>query len=118
MGNHLSSEEMVAFCTSLEIDATDVAQFFSILSAGGNRSVDVETFVIGCIKLKGFAKSMDLMDLTIRLKNYFQDIRMNMWEALDKLESVGDNLQSYHRANLQANAGSRVVANSTCSTHS
>jgi len=38
-------------------------QFFNLLSSNGNKPVDLETFVVGCIKLKGAAKSMDLMDL-------------------------------------------------------
>merc|ERR1712232_1201759 len=100
---------MVAFCTSLEIDATDVAQFFSILSAGGNRSVDVETFVIGCIKLKGYAKSMDLMDLTIQQKNHFRDMKMNMWNALDKLDRLCDSTAFWQAASHQATVGSSAV---------
>merc|ERR1719265_1268164 len=54
---------MHAFAQSLEIDTSDTKQFFCILSDHGKRTVDIETFVVGCIKLKGQAKSMDLMDL-------------------------------------------------------
>merc|ERR1712167_419622 len=55
----------MAFAESLEIEAGDLQQFFTILSANGSRRVDLETFVIGCIKLRGMAKSMDLMDLLL-----------------------------------------------------
>jgi len=101
---HLSDEEMVAFCSSLEIDATDVAQFFNILSAGGTRSVDVETFVIGCIKLKGVAKSMDLMDLAIRQRNHFRDSRaiaMASHEKLVALCHIMDPLAKYTKDHSQ-----------------
>lgn len=59
----LSHPEMLAFAANLEIDAMDVEEFFRVLSSGGKFLVDIDTFVIGCIKLKGFAKSMDLLDL-------------------------------------------------------
>jgi hypothetical protein len=60
----LDAPEMMAFAAQMGIDALDVKQFFTVLSCNGRRAVDLETFVVGCIKLKGMAKSMDLMDLT------------------------------------------------------
>merc|ERR1711918_290432 len=60
---HADSPHMHAFANSLEIDLTDAKQFFQVLSNNGHRPVDIETFVVGCIKLKGMARSMDLMDL-------------------------------------------------------
>merc|ERR1712050_69807 len=60
---HLKDPEMVAFASSLEIEVVDVAQFFNIISGNGKYPVDVETFVVGCIKLKGLAKSIDLLGL-------------------------------------------------------
>jgi len=55
--------EMIEFCVEMEISIMDVQQFFMVLSSNGRRSVDLETFIIGCIKLRGTAKSIDLMDL-------------------------------------------------------
>ena len=40
----------------------------SVLSDRGKRTVDLETFVVGCIKLRGAAKSVDLMDLSFDSK--------------------------------------------------
>jgi len=52
-----------AFAASLQIDVTDARQFFHILSGNGRVPVDLETFVIGCIKLRGQARSVDLVQL-------------------------------------------------------
>merc|ERR1711884_634128 len=60
---HVDHPEVIAFCQALEIDATDAKLFFQVLSNNGNRSIDLESFVVGCIKLKGAAKSMDLLNL-------------------------------------------------------
>lgn len=62
---HMSDARMVAFAESLDIDTSNLEQFFNILSQNGRRAVDLETFVVGCIKLRGMAKSMDMMDVLI-----------------------------------------------------
>merc|ERR1719443_607591 len=62
---HLVDPRMQAFAASLEIETEDLQQFFSILSGSGHRTVDLETFVIGCIKLRGMARSVDLIDLVL-----------------------------------------------------
>eukprot|EP00928_Gymnodinium_smaydae_P028713 TRINITY_DN21836_c0_g1_i2.p1 TRINITY_DN21836_c0_g1~~TRINITY_DN21836_c0_g1_i2.p1 ORF type:complete len:576 (-),score=76.11 TRINITY_DN21836_c0_g1_i2:279-2006(-) len=71
-----------AFAESLDMEPTDLHQFFSILSANGSRKVDLETFVTGCIKLKGAAKAMDLVEvlLTVRKAEH------NMSRLLEQLE--------------------------------
>jgi len=66
--HHLAHEDMQAFAASLELQTMDLSQFFGILSNNGTQKVDLETFVVGCIKLKGMAKSMDLMDLMVSTK--------------------------------------------------
>jgi hypothetical protein len=55
--------KMVGFAASLEIEVTDVAQFFAMLSEDGLYTVDIGAFVNGCMKLRGSAKSLDLMGL-------------------------------------------------------
>jgi len=60
---HAADPEMVAFAASLELDVTDITQFYSMLSCRGRYPVDMDTFVTGCMKLKGVARSMDLQGL-------------------------------------------------------
>jgi len=59
----LHKPPMLAFFSKLELDVMDVAQFFEILSDEGQHLVDLETFITGCIKMRGTAKSMDLLGL-------------------------------------------------------
>merc|ERR1712216_774127 len=67
---HRDSPALEAFAASLEIESSDLHRFFQILSANGTRGVDLQSFVVGCIELRG--KSMDLMELIISHKK-FQD---------------------------------------------
>lgn len=53
--------EMQAFLGSLHIDASDAESFFRMLTEHcAEQEIDLETFVVGCIKLRGEAKAMDV----------------------------------------------------------
>lgn len=62
---HKRDPMLVAFANSLDIEPDALEQFFGLLSGGGKRPVDLETFVVGCIRVRGHAKSMDLLDLLV-----------------------------------------------------
>jgi len=59
----LQDRSMIAWMSSLEIEPVDVEHFFHILSSAGEHEVDIDTFVVGCMKLRGPARSMDLLGL-------------------------------------------------------
>ncbi|CAK0910246.1 unnamed protein product, partial [Prorocentrum cordatum] len=72
---HIEDPEMIWFAANLGIDMVDLKQFFAVLSSGGRQLVDLEHFVVGCIRLKGLAKSMDVMDLKLTLRHESGDVR-------------------------------------------
>jgi len=71
---NMEDPELIAFASSLDIDVMDMAQFFSLLSNNGQDPVDIETFVVGCIKLRGPAKSLDLQFLLYLCKRLATDV--------------------------------------------
>merc|ERR550525_272123 len=92
---HVDHPEVIAFANALEIDALDAKLFFQVLSDNGKRSIDLETFVVGCIKLKGAAKSMDLLNffysyrVAVQRQNLFAD------DCLARLESISADMRSW-----------------------
>lgn len=60
---HMGDPLAAAFAESLDLEVTDLEQFFSVLSEHGEIAVDIEAFVVGCIKLRGLSKRMDMIDL-------------------------------------------------------
>lgn len=62
---HLADREMIHFARTLEVEVVDLQVVFDVLSNGGHQSVDLESFVVGCIRLRGNAKSVDLISLSI-----------------------------------------------------
>jgi len=65
---------LVAFATSLGIDVYDAKVIFEILSGSLSSSLDLETFVIGCIKMRGDAKAVDMYVLFDTVQKRIHDI--------------------------------------------
>merc|ERR1712060_362779 len=58
-----TDEKTIAWAHTLDLDLRDAQTFFEVLSSNGKGTVDPETFVEGCVKLKGNARSLDLISL-------------------------------------------------------
>merc|ERR1712216_152850 len=84
--DHLQHPAMMTFAECLEIDIMDLETFFPILSARGSKAVDLETFVEGCIKLRGQARSMDVMDLLIKAKEIAADVIVTKEHVLGTID--------------------------------
>merc|ERR1712232_548730 len=70
---HLSDPCLVEFSESIDIDPSEMEFFFELISSNGTRAVDLETFVVGSIKLVGMARSMDMVDAVITTKKLATD---------------------------------------------
>jgi len=93
---HADDPEMLAFASSLELDVSDIAQFYSVLSCRGKYPVDMDTFVVGCLKLKGSARSLDLMGL-IATEARSSRIIDNVADSCDRiLRFMHDNVPRRH----------------------
>merc|ERR1712217_73571 len=66
----LDEPDMIAFVHSMGIQLLDLKQFFSMLSSSGQEEVTLETFVMGCIKMKGEAQSLDLQELLFEHRHF------------------------------------------------
>jgi len=72
---YVDDPRMIEFASNLEIDVLDLEQFFDVLSAHATRAVDLDTFVDGCIKLRGAARSMDIYDLLIQQRMLGSEVK-------------------------------------------
>lgn len=57
---HIQNEQVQAFFRSMELDIQDAWSFFKLLDQEGSGFVEIEDFLVGCCKLQGGAKSMDV----------------------------------------------------------
>ena len=63
---HMDSSEVKALFKVLGLDVSDVFSFFEALDVGGRGEVNLEEFVMGCLNLRGSAKTLDMATLIAR----------------------------------------------------
>jgi len=62
--HHLKDEKVQAYFASLELDTSDAWELFKLLDQNETHVIDVEEFVLGCLRLKGNAKAIDIAKVT------------------------------------------------------
>jgi len=73
----------------LGLDIKDTHKFFSILSfASGQEKVDIDMFVNGCMKLKGYATAIDLQSLLCETRQTTKDIQRLLDKACAGLSTT------------------------------
>jgi voltage-gated sodium channel len=80
--------KMWAFAPSLGIEISDAKHFFELLSEHGRKQVDLETFVTGCIRMKGQAQSIDLLDLKATQVQHAHKAEKTLQAINKRLEQV------------------------------
>jgi len=72
--SRLDDPILVAFASSLGIDMSDAAQFCILYASNGTYSIDLDTFVTGCIRLKGHSLAIDVQHILVKQKACQHDL--------------------------------------------
>jgi len=84
---YLKNAEVKAYLATQQLDAYDARQLFNILDLEDDQEVGIEEFIMGCMRLKGMAKSVDVVAL-------LQESRKNNRKVKDFLSEVQDQLSA------------------------
>eukprot|EP00931_Biecheleriopsis_adriatica_P021402 TRINITY_DN1399_c0_g1_i2.p1 TRINITY_DN1399_c0_g1~~TRINITY_DN1399_c0_g1_i2.p1 ORF type:complete len:666 (+),score=132.47 TRINITY_DN1399_c0_g1_i2:14-2011(+) len=60
--------EIQALFSYLELDISKAAQLFRLLDVDGSNEIEVDAFVMGCMRMKGMAKGVDMESLMLQSK--------------------------------------------------
>lgn len=71
---HAGDPILVAFASSLGIEMTDAANLFALYSSNGTQTIDLDTFVTGCIRLKGQPLAIDVQNILVKQKALQQNL--------------------------------------------
>jgi hypothetical protein len=100
--NTLLESPLSELLTTRGIMIKDAEAFLHMLTSNGRDAVDLETFVSGCLQLKGFATSIDVLTTecrTVQLLRVITDRLRNLEICFGKYLGVGvDNMAAYNRA--------------------
>merc|ERR1712187_459058 len=59
----LQDRTVQAYFEYLELDVSDAWTFFKLLDTDGGNSVGLDEFLLGCMRLRGYAKAIDMAAL-------------------------------------------------------
>jgi len=79
------------FLKALEIEVTDMRRVFKLLEAKNghdDRSVDVEEFIMGCSKVKGDQKGIDMLSLMSDTKKYMVQLGLLMEYSEERFDEL------------------------------
>lgn len=69
---YMSDPLAVAFAESIDLEVVDLEQVYKVISALGQRNVDSADFVDACIKLRGRAKQIDMMEIKMSTQTHIE----------------------------------------------
>ena len=85
---HMDSSEVKALFKVLGLDVSDVFSFFEALDVGGRGEVNLEEFVMGCLNLRGSAKTLDMATLMRENKRTAQRLDIHARRLEKQLKAV------------------------------
>lgn len=101
----MNSPKMLAFLNTLDIDTVDARRFFDILcSANGEETIDVETFVAGCLQMRGPARSMDVLGMfsaVLRIDSHFDRLEKLIKERNGYMKPYNNHNSHNHQAHVK-----------------
>lgn len=82
--HHLKDEKVQAYFASLELDTSDAWELFKLLDQNETHVIDVEEFVLGCLRLKGNARAIDIAKMTYENRT----TRKKLTQIMESIESL------------------------------
>uniref|UniRef100_A0A7S1FIR6 EF-hand domain-containing protein n=1 Tax=Noctiluca scintillans TaxID=2966 RepID=A0A7S1FIR6_NOCSC len=104
----------------LELDIQDALSFFRLLDVDGSQELEIDEFVIGCMRLKGKAKTVDMETLMMENKRMMRKSMLlgrRMKDQLRSMDSRLDKMASELGARNEALICSRFPPTSPMGSH-
>eukprot|EP00929_Paragymnodinium_shiwhaense_P091728 TRINITY_DN51637_c0_g3_i1.p1 TRINITY_DN51637_c0_g3~~TRINITY_DN51637_c0_g3_i1.p1 ORF type:complete len:668 (+),score=91.53 TRINITY_DN51637_c0_g3_i1:70-2073(+) len=85
---YLSEPWVKAYFSALEMDPSEAKSMFTIMDVNSDGCVDIDEFIEGCMKLKGAAKSIDLLAMMYDSAQFAEDFRRFADQMVTDLHAV------------------------------
>jgi len=92
--SHLTDPRVIAYFAALELDVGEARGLFELLDTEESNEVPIDEFVVGCFRLKGGAKGIDLAALMYENKKMMKSIRGFMHVTEEGLGALDQRLAS------------------------
>eukprot|EP00747_Dinoflagellata_sp_TGD_P112159 gnl/TRDRNA2_/TRDRNA2_171393_c0_seq2.p1 gnl/TRDRNA2_/TRDRNA2_171393_c0~~gnl/TRDRNA2_/TRDRNA2_171393_c0_seq2.p1 ORF type:complete len:209 (+),score=36.01 gnl/TRDRNA2_/TRDRNA2_171393_c0_seq2:30-656(+) len=88
----IQSRKVIAYFSTLGIDATQASGLFRLIDLDGSGVVGCEEFVIGCMRLKGGAKTVDVATLMYQNRQMVSRLMKCFREVDARIGQLEDNV--------------------------
>jgi len=85
---HINDPKVQSYFAAMELDVSDAKQLFTLLDNDGSNTIEIREFIEGCSRLKGGAKSMDLLTLMEDNKHSMGQIGLFMNFVIDCFDVI------------------------------
>jgi hypothetical protein len=90
----LEDAEIQLYLKSVDLDVSEAHGLFQLLDTDDTGVVDAEEFVMGCLRLRGVAKAVDLASLMYEERRWHRQIYTIMCSIDETVADVADSLQT------------------------
>jgi len=84
----VNDERVAAFLKGLDVEISEAIGLFELLDSNGDGFVDVHEFTLGCMRLKGPAKNIDVATMLFEHKKILRSLRIEFSIINDGIESL------------------------------
>lgn len=81
----------------LELDVSKAAQVFRLLDTDGSNAIEIDEFVVGCMRLKGLAKGIDMEGLMLESKRMMRRLSSHQKWARRQLARMEETMEANNR---------------------
>lgn len=105
-----ASPQVQALMAANELDMKDATMFFDqLLNITGTEDVDVDSFVDGCLKMKGSASSLDLQLVSFVVRDLRKTLMELKGDLASKLHLQHGVKQAHHHLNVSESGNSALT---------
>merc|ERR1712110_880612 len=102
----LEDEKVQAYFQALGLDINASWDIFRLLDRDQNRTVDIEEFAWGCLRLRGPARNVDVASIQYEVKQLLQKLTYFMAFVEAQFEAVFASTPVHHEDSANGAAGS------------
>lgn len=94
--DHIFSDEVMATFSMVNLEVSDAVSFFKILDVDESKSLEIEEFVVGCMRLRGSVNTVDFETLARENKRMMKKYSQQVHLVASKVELVYKSLADLH----------------------
>mmetsp|Transcript_9827 Transcript_9827/g.16405 ORF Transcript_9827/g.16405 Transcript_9827/m.16405 type:complete len:111 (-) Transcript_9827:160-492(-) len=79
---------MAAYFTALGFEPHDCVRLFTLLDTDSSGTVDIEEFLDGCLRLKGFARSIDVHFIMVLIHRMQKQLQAGLNEPSERTDKA------------------------------